>query len=140
MIVVDTNVVAEVMKASPAEAVVSWLNDRETSSLFVTTITIGEIAYGLRVMPQGKRRLKMEQGFERVIVEAFASRVLVFDEAAARLYGELMGRRREIGRPLSVLDAQIAAIARAKGFAVATRNVRDFEDCGVEIIDPFAPL
>jgi toxin FitB len=137
MVIIDTNVVAEMMKLSPAPEVVSWLNVQESSALFLTTITIGEIAYGLRVMPQGKRRLQLEQGFERVLAEAFAGRILSFDEEAARQYGEVMGRRREIGRPLSVPDGQIASIARARGCAVATRNVRDFVDCGVEVLDPF---
>lgn len=137
MIVVDTNVVAELMKVSPDQAVVSWINDQESSTLFLTTITIGEIGYGLRVMLQGKRRFQLEQGFERVLAEAFAGRILAFDEAGARHYAEVMGRRQEIGRQLSALDGQIASIARAKGFAVATRNVKDFVDCGIEIINPF---
>jgi toxin FitB len=137
MIIVDTNVVAEVMKASPAKPVVSWLNGQDTSALFLTTINVAEIRYGLRIMPPGKRRLRLEQGFERVLTEAFTGRILAFDEEAARLYGEVMGRRKEIGRPLAVLDGQIAAIARVNGFAVATRNVRDFLDCGVEILNPF---
>jgi hypothetical protein len=79
----------------------------------------------------------LEQGFERVIAEAFTGRILVFDEEAARHYGVVMGRRKAIGRPLSIQDGQIASIARAKGFAVATRNVRDFVECGVEVINPF---
>jgi predicted nucleic acid-binding protein len=137
MIIVDTNVVAEVMKTSPAREVLSWLNEQDSSLLFLTAITIGEIGYGLEILPRGKRRLQLEQGFERVIAEAFMGRILVFDEEAARHYGVMMGRRREIGRPLSVLDGQIASIARAKGYAVATRNVRDFVDCGVDIINPF---
>ena len=138
MIIVDTNVVAEAMKASPETAVMSWLNHQETSTLFLTTITMAEIYYGLRIMPQGRRRLQLEQGFERLLAEAFAGRVLAFEEAAARHYGEVMGRRREIGRPLSVPDGQIAAIARVNGYGVATRNVRDFVDCGVEVVNPFA--
>ncbi|HEX4496952.1 MAG TPA: type II toxin-antitoxin system VapC family toxin [Thermoanaerobaculia bacterium] len=137
MIIVDTNVVAELMKASPAQAVVSWLNDQEASALFLTTITIGEIGYGLEILPQGKRRLQLEQGFARILGEAFAGRILAFDEEAARIYGALMGKRKQIGRPLSALDGQIAAIARATGSAVATRNIRDFVECGVEIINPF---
>jgi toxin FitB len=140
MIVVDTNVVTEVMKDSPIQAVVSWLNGQETSTLFLTSITLGEIRYGLRIMPQGKRRLQLEQGFERILVEAFADRILAFGEEASRYYGEVMGRRREIGRPLSVQDGQIASIARANGYAIATRNVRDFVECGVEIINPFETL
>lgn len=137
MVILDTNVVAEMMKPWPSPAVASWLNSQESPTLFLTTITVGEIGYGLRVMPQGQRRLQLEQGFERVLAEAFAGRVLAFDEEAARHYGEVMGRRKEIGRPLSVLDGQIASIARARGWTVATRNVRDFVECGVEIINPF---
>ncbi len=137
MIIIDTNIVAELMKASPAGEVVSWMNDQEASGLFLTTITLGEIGYGLEILPQGKRRLQLEQGFERVIAEAFTGRILAFDEEAARLYGVLMGRRRAIGRPLSILDGQIASIARTRGYAVATRNVRDFVECGVDILNPF---
>jgi predicted nucleic acid-binding protein len=137
MIVVDTNVVAEMMKPSPDPSVVSWLNDQESAVLFLTAITIGEIGFGLEILPQGRRRLHLEQGFERVVAEAFSGRILVFDEEAARNYGVVMGRRRAIGRPLSIQDGQIASIARAKGFAVATRNVRDFVECGVEVINPF---
>jgi predicted nucleic acid-binding protein len=137
MIIVDTNVVTETMKPAPAQAAVSWLNGEETSTLFLTTITIGEIRYGLRIMPQGKRRLQLEQGFERIVAEAFAGRILSFDEEAARHYGEVMGKRKEIGRPLSVQEGQIASIARANGCAIATRNIRDFVECGVEILNPF---
>lgn len=137
MIIVDTNVVAEMMKPSPDLSVVSWLNDQESAALFLTTVTLGEIGYGLEILPRGRRRLHLEQGFERVIAEAFAGRILAFDEEAARHYGAVMGRRRALGRPLSIQDGQIASIARARGFAVATRNVRDFVECGVEIINPF---
>jgi predicted nucleic acid-binding protein len=137
MIIVDTNVVAEMMKPSPGPSVVSWLNDQEAGGLFLTTVTIGEIGFGLEILPQGKRRLHLEEGFERVITEAFPGRILVFDEEAARYYGVVMGRRRAIGRPLSIQDGQIASIARARGFAVATRNLRDFVECGVEIVNPF---
>jgi toxin FitB len=137
MIIVDTNIVAEMMKPSPDPSVVSWLNDQESAALFLTTVTIGEIGFGLEILPRGKRRLHLEQGFERVIAEAFMGRILVFDEEASRHYGVVMGRRRVIGRPLSIQDGQIASIARAKGFAVATRNVRDFVECGVEVVNPF---
>ncbi|HEX6898282.1 MAG TPA: type II toxin-antitoxin system VapC family toxin [Thermoanaerobaculia bacterium] len=140
MIVVDTNILAELMKEAPAQAVLSWVNDQESSALFVTAITIGEIGYGLRIMPQGKRRLQLEQGFERFLAEGFAGRILDFDEKAARHYSEVMGRRKELGRPLSVQDGQIASIARARGCSVATRNVRDFVECGVEIVNPFEPV
>ncbi|HET9227624.1 MAG TPA: type II toxin-antitoxin system VapC family toxin [Thermoanaerobaculia bacterium] len=137
MIVLDTNVVSEMMRPAPIPAVLNWMNDQDVSRLFLTAITVGEIHYGLRVLPQGKRRRSLEEGFERILAEAFAGRILAFDETAALRYGEIMGRRREIGRPLAILDGQIAAIAWSNGFSVATRNVQDFVECGVEVINPF---
>jgi toxin FitB len=137
MIVLDTNVVSEMMRATPAPNVVAWLNGQDASLLFLTAVTVGEIRYGLRVLPQGKRRRSLEEGFERILAEAFPGRILVFDEAAAHRYGEIMGRRQEIGRPLAILDGQIASIAWSNGCSVATRNVQDFLDCGVEVINPF---
>ena len=137
MIVLDTNVVSEVMRAAPDPSVVAWLNDQDAFLLYLTAITVAEIRYGLRVLPQGKRRRSLEEGFERILVEGFTGRILPFDEAAAHRYGEVMGRRQEIGRPLDILDGQIAAIAWVNGFSVATRNVQDFLDCGVEILNPF---
>ena len=139
MVVLDTNVVSEMMRDAPAPHVVAWLNDQETSSLFLTTISVGEIAYGLWILPQGWRRRRLEEGFARILAAAFASRILPLDEEAAQRYGEVMGRRRKMGRPLAALDGQIAAIAWVHGHAVATRNVRDFADCGVEVINPFEP-
>jgi predicted nucleic acid-binding protein len=140
MIVLDTNVVSEMMKAAPFPAVLSWMNDQDASRLFLTAVTIGEVRYGLRVLPQGKRRRSLEEGFERILAEGFAGRILAFDEAAAHRYGEVMGRRKEIGRPLAILDGQIASIVWSNGYAVATRNVQDFIDCGVEVINPFGSL
>ena len=137
MILLDTNVVSEVMKTQPAEAVVAWLNSQDSEKLYVSAVTIGEIAYGLRILPDGKRRTRLRERFERFVDLAFDQRVLSYDEAAARIYGELMGDRKELGRPMSVPDGQIAAIARRDHLAVATRNVLDFEDCGIEVINPF---
>jgi len=137
MIILDTNVVSEMMKAAPAPNVVAWLNSQDASLLFLTSVTIGEIRYGLRVLPQGKRRHSLEEGFERILAEAFPGRILAFDEAAAHRYGEIMGRRKEIGRPLAILDGQIASVAWSNGCSVATRNVQDFIECGVEVVNPF---
>jgi predicted nucleic acid-binding protein len=139
VIIVDTNVVAEVMRASPAPAVVAWFNAQGSASLFLTAITVGEIRYGLRIMPKGHRRQTIEKGFDQIIATAFAGRILAFDESAAAHYGEVMGRRKEIGRPFSVPDGQIAALASLHSFAVATRNIRDFLDCGIELVNPFTP-
>ena len=137
MVILDTNTLAELMKPTPEPAVVSWMNRQATSDLFLTAISVGEILYGIRILPQGKRRFQLEQGFETILFEAFAGRILVFDEGAARQYGDVMGRRKELGRPLGIPDGQIASIARAKRYGVATRNVKDFVECGVEIVNPF---
>lgn len=137
MIVLDTNVVSEVMKPSPKQAVVDWLNSQETSRLYVSTITLAEIGYGLHVMPEGKRRRSLEDRFDNFVADGFDQRVVGFDMAAARLYGEVMGRRKELGRPMSILDGQIASIARAHHAAVATRNVSDFDECGLTLLNPF---
>jgi predicted nucleic acid-binding protein len=137
MILLDTNIVSEVMKTRPADAVVAWLNGQVSEKLYVSAITIGEIAYGLRILPDGKRRSGLRERFDRFVTLAFDRRVLSYDEPAARIYGELMGDRRELGLPVSVRDGQIAAIARRDHLAVATRNGLDFENCGIEVIDPF---
>lgn len=137
MILLDTNVVSEVMKVTPSSAVLEWLNAQDSESLYLSTVTIGEIEYGLRILPIGKRRLQLKERFEQFISHAFAQRVLAFDEAAARSYGDVMGIREELGRPMSVPDGQIAAIARSSGLAIATRNIRDFEDCSVDLVNPF---
>jgi predicted nucleic acid-binding protein len=137
MIIIDTNVISEVMKPSPATAVLDWFNEQETVSLYLTAITIAEIGYGIRALPAGNRRRLLTEGFEALLTVAFEHRILDFDAAAARRYGDLMSKRKEMDRPLASLDGQIIAIAQANACAVATRNVRDFEYCGLAIINPF---
>lgn len=139
MILLDTNVVSEVMKAAPSAAVLKWLNDQSSSDLYVSAVTIGEIEYGLRILPGSRRRLRLREKFDQFIAVAFAQRVLAYDETTARIYGEIMGLRKEVGRPMSVPDGQIASIARSHRMSVATRNTRDFEECGVDLLNPFRP-
>jgi predicted nucleic acid-binding protein len=138
MILVDTNVVSELMKIAPLANVVNWLNIQKFSDRYVLTITLGEIVYGLHILPDAKRRLQLIERFERFDALAFAQHVLSYDEAAAHAYGEVMSHRKAVGHPMSVPDGQIAAIARSRGFRVATRNSKDFEDCGIDLIDPYA--
>jgi hypothetical protein len=140
MILLDTNIVSEVMKTRPAEAVVAWLNGQDSEKLYVSSVTIGEITYGLRILPDGKRRPGLRERFERFVALAFEQRVLAYDESAARIYGDLMGDRKELGLPMSVPDGQIAAIARLNHLAVATRNVVDFKNCGIDVVNPFASV
>jgi len=139
MILLDTNVVSEVMKVAPSANVLRWLDDQSSSAVYVSAVTVGEIEYGLRILPDGRRRLHLKERFEQFVALAFAQRVLGYEEAAARLYGEIMGLRKELGRPMSVPDGQIAAIARSHGLSIATRNTRDFEECGVDLLNPFDP-
>lgn len=137
MILLDTNVVSEVMKPSPSVAVVDWLNTQASDRLYVSSVTLGEIEYGLRTLPDGRRGRDLRDRFQRFVASAFASRVLDYDEHASRHYGEIMALRKALGRPMSVPDGQIAAIAKVSGCALATRNTPDFEHCGIELIDPF---
>jgi len=133
MILLDTN-----MRPAPSQAVLNWLNRQEPQTLYLSTITIGEIEYGLRILPDGKRRNALRQLFNRFVSQAFSQRILPFEEKAARLYGEIMGQRKELGRPMSIPDGQIAAIAVSQGIAaIATRNIRDFEECGIALINPY---
>jgi len=137
VILLDTNIVSAIMAPAPPPIVIDWLNRQETVTLYLSTITIAEIGYGLRVMRDGKRRRLLEDRFDKFVADGFEQRMLDFDQQSARLYAEVMGRRKAIGRPLSVLDGQIASIARANDLAVATRNIRDFEECGLDLINPF---
>jgi predicted nucleic acid-binding protein len=137
MILLDTNVVSEVMRPKPSENVLHWLNQQNSSSLFISSITIAEICYGLRVLPIGQRRRQLETLFEAFVAQGFSGRILDFDESAARAYAELMGQRREKGCPMSLPDGQIAAVAHVNRLTLATRNIRDFVACGIELINPF---
>lgn len=137
MILIDTNIVSAIMAPAPVNAVVDWLNTHDTMLLYLSTITIAEIGYGLRVLPNGKRKKLLAERFKAFVAKGFEQRVLSFDAPAAYQYAEVMGHRKEIGRPLSIADGQIASIALVNDFAVATRNIRDFEDCGVKLINPF---
>lgn len=137
MILLDTNVVSEMMKPEPAVRVVSWMETKSASSLCVCSITQAEIFHGILLLPRGRRRQALEAAALAMFAEDFAERLLVFDSAAAIAYAHITVERRQAGRPIAAFDAQIAAIARAAGAALATRNTADFEHCGVELINPW---
>jgi predicted nucleic acid-binding protein len=137
MILLDTNVISAVMMPAPPGPIIRWLNEQETTGLYLSAITLAEIGYGLRVLPDGKLRRDLEDRFARFIAEGFEQRILRFDEAAALIYSEIMAHRKGLGRPLGVLDGQIASIARTHHPAVATRNTRDFDECGLELVNLF---
>ena len=138
MIVLDTNIVSELMRDSPHAGVLAWLDRRPTRELFVTAVTEAEVLTGIAFLPEGRRKRSLAEAAARAFGGLFGRRVLPFDSAAARVYAEIAAARRAVGRPLSQADGQIAAIARSRSMAVATRNVRDFEDLEVGLIDPWA--
>jgi toxin FitB len=138
VIVLDTNVLSEASRPAPARRVMNWLAAQQPARLFTTTISEAEFLYGVALLPTGKRRASLQEAARRLFTEDFANRVLPFDSAAAQAFALIAATRREKGRPIGDFDAQIAAIARSHGAAVATRNVADFSDCGIEVIDPWA--
>jgi len=105
--------------------------------LYLSVITIAEIGYGLRILPTGKRRQILADRFKGFVEKGFEQRILSFDGDAAYHYAEVMGHRKERGRPLSIADGKIASIACANDLILATRNIRDFEACGVNLVNPF---
>jgi len=106
--------------------------------VFITTITEAEVLYGIELLPAGKRRLRLSAIIEKLFAEDFQSRILPFDEDSARVFAKIVTGREAAGRPISQFDAMIAAIARSRGAAVATRNTDDFEHCGIRVINPWA--
>ena len=137
MIVLDTNVLSEAMKPLPAAEVLQWLASQPSARLFVTSISQAEILCGLEIMPNGKRRTALQSAAEVLFERVFAGRILPFDADSARLYPGIAASRRNLGRPIAQADAQIAAIARSRGAALATRNTGDFDVCGVTLLNPW---
>ena len=137
MIVLDTNVLSEAIRPVPSRRVLDWLAAQQPNGLFTTAISEAELFYGLALLPAGKRSTSLEEAVRRMLEEDFAQRVLPFDRAAASAFAVIASGRRKKGRPISEFDAQIAAVARIHGAAVATRNADDFRDCGIGVIDPW---
>lgn len=137
MIVLDTNVISELMRAEPDAGMLSWFERQAPAGLFTTSLTQAEIFYGLALLPEGRRREGLIAAARPMFDADFAGRVLPFDTEAALAFPEIAAGRRLSGQPISQIDAQIAAIVRSRGARLATRNVRDFADCGITVIDPW---
>lgn len=138
MIVLDTNVISELFRPVPAEQVESWLSAQDGASVYFTAVGEAELRHGVAILPAGKRRTALIKAIESILDDDFHGRILPFDRAAAAAYAAIAAKRRAAGRPISQLDCQIAAIARARAAAVATRNTSDFEGCGIGVIDPWS--
>lgn len=126
------------MRVAPNPSVISWLNSADANELFLPSIAIAEIAYGLQVLPEGKRRQEITTRFVQFLNLGFSHRVLAFDEEAAFAYGDLMATARQRGRPMNIPDGQIAAIAKSQGMNLASRNVDDFDTTGLTLINPWS--
>lgn len=137
MIILDTNVVSELVRPVPEPAVVAWVDAQPASDVFVTAVTAAEMVYGVARLPPGRRRTHLAEKVELMVKVRLARRVRAFDVVAAGHYGAIVARREASGRPISMADAQIAAICRSDGAVLATRNVADFADVGIEIVNPW---
>lgn len=137
MIVLDTNVLSELTRPAPEPKVLAWLETQAEDALFTTAISRGEMLYGARILSAGQRRDKLLGEVAAIFSVDMAGRVLPYDEAAADAHAEIAAQRRVSGRPISQSDAMIAGIVRAHGATLVTRNVRDFEGCGVTLVDPW---
>jgi toxin FitB len=138
MIVLDTNVISEVIKPDPSAKVIDWLARELPSNIFTTAITQSELLYGIELMPRGKRRAALETAIIKILKEIMGDRILPFDSQAAEVYARIAASRRSIGKPISEPDAQIAAIVHSRGASLATRNIGDFQHCGIKVVNPWA--
>ena len=137
MLVLDTNVASELMRPVPAPTVAAWIAERHAEDLFLTAVSEAELLYGVAIMPTGRRREMLEASMTRWLEVGFTERILPFDSAAARAYADIASRRRRAGRPIGEADCQIAAISLSRSAVLVTRNVRDFNGTGIDVIDPW---
>lgn len=137
MMVLDTNILSELMKANPAVAVLQWLDQQPINDLTVTAVTVAEILYGIGRLPAGKRQADLFTAAHKLFTEYFANRILPFDALAAGHYAELVCLRQRLGQPIAMADAQIAAICRHHQGKLATRNTKDFAGLDIALINPW---
>lgn len=137
MIVLDTNVVSELMRAQPDAAVLRWMDAQSPTSLWLNSVVVSELLYGVAKLPKGKRKEQLILAVAAMVDEDFAGRVLSFDVEAAAEYASLVVMRENTGLSVSMADAQIAAICLSQGATLATRNTKHFEGLGLTLINPW---
>lgn len=137
MILLDTNVVYEPLRAAPDPGVVAWLDSQALETLYLTAITVAELRAGVALLPAGRRRNGLQENLEKRVLPLFAGRVLAFDASCSVAYAELLVRARRGGRAVATADAYIAAIAQSHGMTVATRDTGPFVAAGLAVIDPW---
>lgn len=136
MILLDTNVMSEAMKPAPDDTVRAWLDEQAAETLYLSSVTIAELLFGIGALPVGKRKDKLTEALGGVM-ELFADRVLPFDIDAARYYADLAVKARAAGKSFSMTDGYIAAIAASRGFTMATRDTSAFDAAGVVVVNPW---
>lgn len=136
MIVLDTNVVSEAMKPEPAPAVLNWLDEQVAETLYISSVTVAELLFGVGVLPAGQRKQRLAETLEGVF-NLFEGRILPFDLGAAQRYADLAVAARGAGQGFPTPDGYIAAIASARGFTVASRDASAFKAAGLDVIDPW---
>jgi toxin FitB len=136
MIVLDTNVVSELMRPTPSERAREWVRAQPAMELYTSAVTVAEVFYGIERLPPGRRQDELRSTATEVF-GTFADQVLAFDPAAAMQYALVVSHRERLGMPIEGFDAQIAAICRVRGAALATRNFSDFRETGIDVINPW---
>jgi hypothetical protein len=137
MILLDTNVVSEAIKPEPNPSLLAWLDAQEAETLFLSSITVAELLFGIGALPEGRRKDMLAARIDGLL-DQFAARILPFDTEAARHYADLAVNARAAGRGFPTPDGYIAAIAAAHGFAVASRDMSAFTAAGLTVIDPWS--
>jgi predicted nucleic acid-binding protein len=137
VIILDTNVLSALMRTTPDAAVVDWLDRQPADSVWLSSVTVFETRFELALLPKGRRRRALEQGFETVLTDDVANRMLDFDSAAAAAAAQLAADRHKAGRPVDLRDTLIAGIALARRASIATRNTRHFEGLDVPVVNPW---
>ncbi|QEG37056.1 type II toxin-antitoxin system VapC family toxin [Bythopirellula goksoeyrii] len=140
MIVLDTNVISALMRSTPDERVVNWLNAQPSESIWTSSICVFEIMFGLQTMAKGKRRRALEDAFEKVLEQDLEGRVLDFDATAAFEAAIISAKLRSIGRSVEIRDVQIAGIVEARHGTLSTRNTQHFVDTGIPLVNPWDDL
>jgi predicted nucleic acid-binding protein len=137
MIVLDTNVISELMRPRGESRVAAWADEQQAGGIYLTAITTAEFRYGIARLPDGRRKTDLADRIQRTLEEDFTGRILPFDDSAAAHYADIVSHRERQGLVISMADAQIAAVCRQHGAALATRNTKDFTRTGIDLIDPW---
>jgi hypothetical protein len=137
MIVLDTNVISALMRETPDTTVIRWLDRQQRASIWTTSVNVFETRFGLQIMPVGKRQSAMMALYARMLSDTIQGRIALFDSAAAQQAAELAAQRKAKGRPIEIRDTMIAGIVLASHAALATRNVKHFEEIASSVVNPW---